>query len=480
MFGSVFLVLAALTSGHLYSIDGLNYYRAAVRLVFDRSFVFDPPLVWDPSISGVVPSGPIGYSLAYIPALLLAAPLSGDVPPFTTQPFDQRLLYADPMYAAASWVAPAIVAGIATLTYVLARRCGGSARLSIVGALAAVFASPLLFYARADFAQPLSALLLLAGILAVVDIRQGRGRTILVVPIVAGAVLVRPIDGTMLAAIALAGLVVPGSPGVGAARRRIADVALPAAGFALGLSLSLLSNWFRSGRPFDYGYGQGFTGDLLHGMAAHLVSPGRGLLWYAPIIVLATLGIVRLWRARRWVELTLLLSPLLLYLPLYAMWAGLGGWSWGPRFLVPVVAPLVVLAVIAVAGRSWALTHATFAVLVIVGVAANLGHLLVDPLQGYWGAWGDSIYGTPGYERQFELGAYPPIGIWDYYRPESFDELTDLAWLKLADDTGGVSLLPPIAYVVVAVGLLTLAWRAGSPARGGRADPRGAASLPAC
>jgi hypothetical protein len=465
LFASAFLGLAALTSGHLYSIDGLNYYRASERLLFSGSFVFDPPLVWDPSISGTVPSGPIGFSLAYIPALLLASPLHGTLPRFTDQPYDVRLLYDDPMYAAASWVEPAIVAGMAALMYILGRRLGASAQLSVVGAVVTVVSTPLLFYARADFAQPLTSFLLLVAIVVVLRVRSGTGRGLALGPIVAWSVLTRPVDGTLLAAIVVVGLVVSERDREVAASRRLVALASTAGGFVVGLTLGLASNWIRAGQPFDYRYGQGFSGDLVTGTAALLISPGRGLVLYAPIVVLAAYGVLRLHRSGRRAEMLLLALPIVLYVPIYAMWAGLGGWSWGPRFLLPTIAPLIGLAIVAVVSPAPTSLRRLFGVLAMVGIAANLGHVAVDPLQGFWGDWGDSVFGTPGYDRQFEPGAYAPIGIWSYRRLEGPVQLADLLWLRLAATTGGAALVPMAVYLAGAAGAFAVAWRRATNAR---------------
>ncbi|HEX7400516.1 MAG TPA: hypothetical protein VF302_12145 [Candidatus Limnocylindrales bacterium] len=39
----MFLALGGVASGHLYSIDGLQYFRVGERLLLDWSWVYDPP-----------------------------------------------------------------------------------------------------------------------------------------------------------------------------------------------------------------------------------------------------------------------------------------------------------------------------------------------------------------------------------------------------------------------------------------------------
>ncbi len=113
---------------------------------------------------------------------------------------------------------------------------------------------------------------------------------------------------------------------------------------AAGL-ISLWWNWLRFGNLLDSGYveSEAFNGDWLFGLIGLLVSPGRGILWYSPVLFLVPLGIGWFWRRERW----LLLSSagvLLLYWLLYGKWyMWHGGYSWGPRFLVPVLPFLLLI-----------------------------------------------------------------------------------------------------------------------------------------
>ena len=113
---------------------------------------------------------------------------------------------------------------------------------------------------------------------------------------------------------------------------------------AAGL-VSLWWNWLRFGSLLESGYveSEAFNGDWLVGLVGLLVSPGRGLLWYSPVLLLVPLGVGWFWRRARW----LLMSSAgvaLLYWLLYAKWyMWHGGYSWGPRFLVPVLPFLLLM-----------------------------------------------------------------------------------------------------------------------------------------
>ncbi len=468
----VVLVFLALMPGHLYSIDGLNYYRGAIRLFYDGSFIFDHPILWGPT-ANAAPSGPIGFSLAYLPALLLAAPFGDRLPPISVTPTDLGMLYGDPFYNFVAWTNGLLVALTAVAMGMVARLVGFGPKASVGLAIVAVFATALCFYGRADLPQALMALLVTACTAITLRAhRDGATRMIwLLVPLLAWAVLTRPVDGTLLA-IAVGGTLVLATWAASRARQ-LESLVPPALGYAIGLALSLASNWMKFGRPFDYGYGPGFTGDLLPGLVAWLVSPGRGLLWYAPVALLALFGAVLLARRRDFVRLVALVGPLALYLPVYSVWAGLGGWSWGPRYLVPVLPLVVVLAAIPIANGARTAYRITFAGLALLGALINLGHLAVDPLQQFWGVYGDSVQGTVGFGRQFEVTANGGIGIWQYYHPSSLDSLGDVMWLHLIPSTGGWSLL--VFAVLIGGGTTALAvayWR--GPNHRARAPESGA------
>ena len=76
-----------------------------------------------------------------------------------------------------------------------------------------------------------------------------------------------------------------------------------------------------------------------------MISPGRGALFYAPIVLIALVGLVRFSRRHPW-ETLLIYGPIPFYLLMvsaHPMWWG--GWNWGPRYLVPVM-PLLLLPMI--------------------------------------------------------------------------------------------------------------------------------------
>ncbi len=99
---------------------------------------------------------------------------------------------------------------------------------------------------------------------------------------------------------------------------------------------SLWWNFARYGSPWDSGYveAETFSADWLFGIFGLIMGPARGLIWYAPILILAIPGSIWFWREKRWV-LYAFLSLTVVFIALYGKWfMWHGGFSWGPRFLV--------------------------------------------------------------------------------------------------------------------------------------------------
>ncbi len=138
--------------------------------------------------------------------------------------------------------------------------------------------------------------------------------------------------------------------------RRWQTLAWLAAGAAVpGIALAIY-HWVNFGGPLTLPYqfstqphrSMGFFMGLgvpdMEALAGILVTPYRGLFFSAPWLLLALPGAVRLWRARR-AEAAVCIAIALLFLWLNASlvdWEG--GWAMGPRYLIPAIPYLVVLA----------------------------------------------------------------------------------------------------------------------------------------
>ena len=120
-----------------------------------------------------------------------------------------------------------------------------------------------------------------------------------------------------------------------------------AAPLVAAVAWTLWYDWLRYRNPLQVGYSGaydslGFSHPLVHGAALLLVSPGKSLFVYAPILIAAIPGLVFLARRRQPLTVVILVvfAARVLF---YARWyTPEGGDSWGPRFLLPVCALLAI------------------------------------------------------------------------------------------------------------------------------------------
>ena len=131
--------------------------------------------------------------------------------------------------------------------------------------------------------------------------------------------------------------------------RSALQLLVPVAAF---VALVGLYNFVRFGNPWHTGYGphETFTTPLLHGLWGLLLSPGRSFFLYSPILILSLAGAAWMVKERRGGALLLVLSAALQILLYSTWWVWWGGWSWGPRFLVPL-APVAALLLLPVVDR---------------------------------------------------------------------------------------------------------------------------------
>ncbi|MCB2154234.1 hypothetical protein KQI84_05060 [bacterium] len=122
---------------------------------------------------------------------------------------------------------------------------------------------------------------------------------------------------------------------------------LAGAGIAIGIAGRLAQNAVLRGSPFDQGYsGQEFVTPLFTGIHGLILSPERGLLLFYPVLLWALFPFRSSNSATRAFE-RLAIAVLLFAVVFHAsFWTWHGGWTSGPRFLLPSVAlgtPLVAI-----------------------------------------------------------------------------------------------------------------------------------------
>jgi hypothetical protein len=347
---AIFLLLLAVYtltySGVFHSDDEMSVMAAAESMAKRGSVAIDQ-LRWNQDLSGGIGKYGVdghlyakyawGASLAAAPFYLaaLTLPALGSV-------------------QAAMLLNTLVTALTGMLVFLCARRLGVG-RTAATG-LALIFGLATLAwpYAKYFFGEPLSGLTLLAAFYYLLCYRDERRCTSLWLAglALAGALAVKTANASaiplffVLLAIyewQAAGGVKRGLPGY---LRALVLRSLPlAAPVLLAGGVTLAYNYLRFGAPLDAGYLpiEQFSGKLQEGLLGLLLSPGRGLLFYVPVLLLLVPALPVLWRAHR-AEAAFILLLAASQTLLYARWhVWFGGWCWGPRFLAPLM-PFLALA----------------------------------------------------------------------------------------------------------------------------------------
>ena len=218
-------------------------------------------------------------------------------------------------------------------------------------------------YAADSFIEPFAAAALAAG--AAVLIRDGTPAGVKAAALWSCACLLKPILWLTVPLFVLAAAL--------GSRRQAAPVLRIVACFGGAVALQLVANALR-GNAWDVGYGSfalRFSTPLSTGLAGLLVSPGKGLVFYAPVVLLAAFG----WRRLASPARLLLFAVPAAHVLVVARWSWWeGGAAWGPRLLLPVL-PLICAPAVHAPRRAAAAALA-------VGAAVNVLGVLLAP--GSW------------------------------------------------------------------------------------------------
>ena len=351
------LIYAAFIPPFVPDIDGNAMLEVAVSLVRHQNFRVT---------SGTGALGVDGYYYSkWYPLLSVLA-----VPFVATGLAIGTALHLPEYYVAgvcALTLSTLLTAASAAFIVLLALRLGSDRQMACLAALSFAFGTIALTYAGSFFAEPL------LGFLTISGLYFATGKTssaTVVASLLAGiAVLAKPpaaILGPILSLYFIC------------KKRSLPIICMPllATGF-FALTYGLY-NYMRFGDPLNFG--QAWMSDIpnqiistkvaappsvklnfwlwltlklatpAQGICGLLFSPGRGLLWYCPPVVLAGIALCRTPKNKRLEALTIsiiFVGLLLIYSG--AWWAG--GWAWGPRYLLPALPGLFVL--IALLSKRW-------------------------------------------------------------------------------------------------------------------------------
>jgi hypothetical protein len=279
----------------------------------------------------------LGQALLDVPVAAVAARL-----PSTPSPL-RRLL----MTVGVSVLPALIGAGVCVLFFLCCLELGYRRIPSALATALLGLTSMQWVYSQSLFAEPTVGLLWVGAFYCLLRFRRAAasvGWVVLAGFLCSYSVLVKP--DAVLGPIVFGVAVVAFAPCGGAGRgglfrwRWLGPFLAPAVPLAL---LFLWYNHIRYGGWLSMGYGEGrdltfgFNTPLLTGLYGLLLSSGKGVFWYNPTLVLGMIGLPAFMRRHRgpaWVAIALMLGGLLLHA---RWWAWHGDWSWGPRFLMPVL-----------------------------------------------------------------------------------------------------------------------------------------------
>jgi hypothetical protein len=289
-----------------------------------------------------------------------------------------------------------VAAGICGLLAALGMSLGYSRGASLLLGATLAFSTYLWPHSRTFFSEPLTALLMLGSFYLLVHERHmpagEKGMALQMAASGALLALVLAIKVQYAVAIPAFGVYLlwsafsPRLDGDLAVQRTrpVTRMVTWVVGFVLGLIPLMLYNWSVFGNPLLTGYGTDlratFKTPLGEGVYGLLLSPGKGLVWYAPPVLLAAWGLWRFARKHRAEAVFVLLlgASIVTLFALYAFWHGDG--SWGPRYLIPFL-PFALLPAVALfdgLGSTAPLKSLAVAVVVSLGFFVNLLGVLVN------------------------------------------------------------------------------------------------------
>lgn len=436
---------ATAAAGLILTRPGPESYDAKIMLQVTRSMVENRNfLVTDDEFGFNSPHASYGLGMS----LLFAVPYT----------VGRVAAGADPVEAAnGAMTANAFVLGLAAVAVLwLARHLDLSWPRALATAGLMAGGTMLLPYVASGFSEVAVAVLVALGLVAIAAQRRGKPWAALLGGAAAGATALFRADSLLLVLPIVAGGVWLAS---GRERKVLGRLGAGAAPFLL---VWAWYNNLRFGSPFKLGYANtdGFNYPFFKGLYGLLLSPGRGLLWYVPLLVVAAVGARAAWR--RDAVLAGAAAALLVVRPLFfASWSQWeGGVCWGPRFLVPAM-PALAVGVVEVVRR-----FDSFRVPARVGLVAVMavsGFVqLVGATVGYEHHWNKV---RPVAEARGEVESY--LYAWRY-----FPIADEAGWLFTRPDLYAGRALPPSRHAAPFAALLLVAVAAAATAAAGASKLR--------
>lgn len=402
--------ICGLTSGgHVYVTDGAAMYFMSASLIDHHWIDVDPS---QPNTGG----GRYGSDGQYYMPFGFLQPLLAV--PFLILGRYWKSLYQTnylPFFAITmfNWMISGL---LGCVMYYSARTFELSKKVSLAIGLSLIFSTPFWIYAQTFFTEPLATLM---SFLAWLLLRKSKASAfpLLISGALAGMITwVRPLGGLIIPPLFLYFLLLEKKKSekiytpFNVFKRGLAFT-LPA---ALGVLGYLVYNFSRFGNILETGYDKlpsgmprSFTLDFLTGLKIFLLSPGKSIFVFAPVLLLVPFGIMQGFKQKDFRHESLFqLLTALLYFGVLSRWARIeGGVTWGPRLLLPAV-PFLYLALIPLLKIQKRWIPLLMATLSILGCLVQLPGVFVN-FSTYIAENADNYYNPADGSYLFQFNPFP-------------------------------------------------------------------------
>jgi hypothetical protein len=314
-----------------------------------------------------------------------------------------------------SFISPLVTSTCVVLIYRIARALDWTPAQGLVAAVAFGLPSIAVWYTLELLSEPEVTLCILLMVLQMVRWRQGRSSAPLILGLAFAAAIQFRSDSVLTVGIGLLVLPLFVSWRELFSRRALVRMVPP---IVVSVALLLWYNQVRFGSLFVFAYGPNdhYDTPLWHGLNGLLISPGCGLFVYNPLTIIGVIGVALIIfgpkaeqdRALGLLVVSLCIPRLLFFAKWHSWW---GGNTWGPRFLLPVVALLSLMIVPVLRCSTTVITRlATYVALVVLGLIGGfVSYLSVRLPLGEW----FGVLGSP--EWRATLGIHAQTASQQFY-----------------------------------------------------------------